>query len=286
MEVRMTESKKNVLVHYGILGMKWGVRRTPEQLGHRPSRTKKVSLEGQPLKYDSPLMREARHTAMMVPVHIAATIIPGFGLVWNAGAVNKLRKEWDTKVYESPQNKISELYKKTEKESSDIFKDVSLANDTGKKGNIKNCFNCVSALEMRQRGYDVKATKRSIGVSSTEYLKYYKGVKIDNSSVARKERQSRKAWVQESYNKLCSDIEKVGPKARGFLAFTYENASSGHTIMWATDSSGSVSFFDPQNGSRNATNTMSLSNQNYEWGRLDNCQVSNNITDLVENRRK
>lgn len=32
----------SVLVHYGIKGMKWGVRRTPEQLGHYKSSDKKV----------------------------------------------------------------------------------------------------------------------------------------------------------------------------------------------------------------------------------------------------
>lgn len=39
------------LMHYGILGMKWGVRRTPEQLGHvRAKREKKPTYNVSPRK--------------------------------------------------------------------------------------------------------------------------------------------------------------------------------------------------------------------------------------------
>ena len=40
------------LTHYGIKGMKWGVRRTPEQLGHRP--------EGVPRKTNREARKDAR----------------------------------------------------------------------------------------------------------------------------------------------------------------------------------------------------------------------------------
>lgn len=38
--VRENQNRSGELNHYGILGMKWGVRRTPEQLGRVKKGTK------------------------------------------------------------------------------------------------------------------------------------------------------------------------------------------------------------------------------------------------------
>lgn len=139
---------------------------------------------------------------------------------------------------------------------------------------------------MRQRGYDVVASPRSVGTYSTEYLKHFNGVKIDNHATVRNAKESRRAWVERSYSELCKKLELNGPNARGFLSFTYENANSGHTITWFTNSAGEVYFYDAQNGSKNATNTLSLSTQSYTYGRLDKAKIKDSITEVVTNRKE
>lgn len=195
--------------------------------------------------------------------------------------------KWNsTKEYEQKQTKLSQLNKKDDSDSDDISKDLKVVNKTGKKGYVRNCFNCVCAFEMRQRGYDVSASPRSQGTTEEEYKKYFKGVKIKSAGALKDPKETRKQWAERCYDSLCQELSSYGPNARGFVSFAWENAVSGHTMTWVTNSSGEVYFYDPQDGKKNATSNLSLSNQQYIWARLDNCRIDDSITKVVENRKE
>lgn len=106
--------------HYGVKGMKWGVRRTPEELGHKPTQQKEEvssdfieKLFGKPIaklpdaKFKNPKVQKAYDTGKRYiqpyfsPGGLAfltvAAVIPGFGvgtMVAAQVAYDKLKESW------------------------------------------------------------------------------------------------------------------------------------------------------------------------------------------------
>ena len=139
------------LEHYGVKGMKWGVRRSDAELAR--ARGGKV---------------DKNSGTVGTPAHaILATMITAQSVrnVFESGNARVMREKgkrfMQGKSKEGVQyKKNSSLAKKNMSENELMDKVVKDINpDFGKFGANMNCRRCTMAYEMRRRGMDVKATK-------------------------------------------------------------------------------------------------------------------------------
>lgn len=272
---------EDYLQHYGVLGMKWGVRRyQPYPSGKKKGVYLGDTVGHAPLKYKSPMTRKVTSALKYTANFALAQVIPGYALAYNANAIrNQVKYNLDGKDYVKKQGayeKVSDLKKKTSPTTPED--DVTKVNKGHTSGQVNNCGYCTAAMEMRRRGYDVVARKKAQGISTDQYNNWFEGIRPQSSVVPRQPKQSRKDWVNASYDTLCKNLEKNPKGSRGYVAFSYEKVGSGHTLFWEVSDNG-VSFYDAQSGKKNPGDVFSYSDQQYVYARLDNCRLRPNVTE-------
>ncbi len=293
---------ENELCHYGVLGMRWGVRRYQDKNGRltragrkRYNDTDKNSSKKNEEKSDHRLSQKQK-TAIKVGAAVAATTLVAIGgyKLYKSGKLDAL--------IDAGKDKVDELLKK--KAGSSDFGKSSFESVAGKSatkvaqtvGGIKklsspeslsdtlkkvnphlgdakydnNCTLCSIASFLRQKGYDVVAgstggKQQNLGGIVEEC---FKGAKVFDGSAIKFGRSRQDAGEML--------LKRFGQNAEGVCSIQWKGGRGGHAFNWKIKE-GIISFFDGQNGYEDAEISRLWGlidpNGSLQLVRLDNLEV-------------
>lgn len=284
--IAMNEIDKDSLMHHGIKGQRWGVQNGPPY--PLESSTKKRIDKG--YKTVKELSEEQMKT------YNRARKYGVFGALI-AYAVDRARnKKKDVidyrKIEGKNQNKLSDLRKNDKQMTSEENAKVTNPN-SHLRGGSSNCGNCVVAMEMRERGYDVQARRNDVGCrTALEYKDVFDGFNIKNYTYSKDneilpenqtKEYSRRAY-SEFENHLLSSYEDG---ARGYVSWSYRDSDheSGHAVNWKIEDR-QVKVYDAQNSNHEPESSNWIRDYSdgwYHYERLDNLSVNDNVTNFVMN---
>ena len=244
----------NELCHYGVLGMKWGVRRY-QSYDTVPRKSGKGGKEvGNAVKSKlSVNTGMARYPSTgQYPTELGDPMDSWY--VETAFDSDAFDRKWrnPTSIDLDDSKPVAEMISDSLKNGTknpfpretgwDGLVD-SINPDYGTPGTTNNCPFCTCAMEIASRGYDVVARKASGGTNYGVFERWFKDAETTGYGPA----MDATIDEQNSYNafsELKEDIIKYGDGASGALNIFY-TPLSGHCIHWRNDK-GNVVIEDGQ----------------------------------------
>lgn len=259
----------DALTHYGVKGMKWGVRKEYEPTGTKKFITK-ISKKDKVIKTDHGIGE------IRAPSAVDRKIIND--------TLNDIETKLDRYApKEEAQRKLDNFPRFNTRltETQQI-----IATNKDRPSNIRsiNCFECSMAYEMRRRGYNVQA-KEMPGGLAVEYFhafdikdSFFLNVTPNQGSPSDKE-----TLAKEAYRLMEAQCLSYGNGARGCLGIQYYDYDSGHSMNWVVED-GKFKIIDAQGLSDGYETFLhaEVTNSGITVCRLDNAEILPGVTDFVE----